>query len=142
MIKQALFVDTSGWANYLIKTEPFYTETSQLFNQCFKNKTELVTSNYVLAELIALLHSPLRISKSQQIKIMDAIKTVSWVSVIHIDQATEQRAYQFWKSRPDKNWSLVDCSSFVLMQDEVITKAITSDHHFEQAGFIQLLKAR
>ena len=142
MIKQALFVDTSGWANYLIKTEPFYPETSQLFNQCFKNKTELVTSNYVLAELIALLHSPLRVSKKQQIKIMDAIKMASWVNVIHIDQATEQRVYQFWKSRSDKNWSLVDCSSFVLMQDEGITQAITSDHHFEQAGFIQLLKTQ
>lgn len=142
MINKSLFVDTSGWANYLIKTEPFYLETSQLLEQCFKNNTKLVTSNYILAELIALLHSPLRVSKAQQIKILDVIKTASWVNVIHIDKATEKRVYELWKSRPDKNWSLVDCSSFVLMQDEKITQAITSDHHFEQAGFIRLLKAQ
>ncbi len=118
MITPSLFVDTSGWANYLIKTEPFYQETSQLLERCFKNNTQLVTSNYILAELIALLHSPLRVSKSQQIKILDVIKTASWVKVIHIDEATEKRVYEFWKSRPDKNWSLVDCSSFVLMKDE------------------------
>lgn len=140
MIKQSLFVDTSGWANYLIKSEPFYVETSKLLQQCFTNKVELVTSNYILTELSSLLYSPLRVTKSQQIKILDVIKTASWVKVVHIDQAAEQRAYQLWKSRSDKNWSLIDCSSFVLMQDEGITKAITSDHHFEQAGFIQLLK--
>ena len=140
MIKPSLFVDTSGWANYLVKTEPFYAETSKLIQQCFTNKVELVTSNYILAELGALLYSPLRVTKSQQIKILDVIKTASWVKVIHIDQATDQRAYQLWKSRSDKNWSLVDCSSFVLMQEEGIKKAITSDHHFEQAGFIELLK--
>ena len=140
MIKQSLFVDTSGWANYLIKTEPFYAEATKLLQQCFHNKVELVTSNYVMAELSALLYSPLRVTKSQQIMIFDVIKTASWVKVIHIDQATEQRAYQLWKSRPDKNWSLVDCTSFVLMEDEGITKSLTSDHHFEQAGFVQLLK--
>jgi predicted nucleic acid-binding protein len=52
----------------------------------------------------------------------------------------ELRAYQLWKSRPDKNWSLVDCTSFVLMESEGITTSLTSDHHFGQAGFIQLLK--
>ncbi|WP_211299200.1 type II toxin-antitoxin system VapC family toxin [Methylovulum psychrotolerans] len=140
MTRQALFMDTSGWANYLIKTEPFHVQTSQLLQQCFMNKAGLVTSNYVLAELIALLYSPLRITKPQQIKIMETIKAAFWVKVIHIDQVKEQQAYQLWKSRPDKKWSLVDCSSFVLMQDERITAAITSDHHFEQAGFIRLLK--
>jgi len=134
-------MDTSGWANYLVKTEPFHTETSKLLQQCFIDNIELVTSNYILAELIALLYSPLRVTKPQQIKILEAIKTASWVNVIHIHRAAEQQAYQLWKSRADKNWSLVDCSSFVLMQDKKITEAITSDHHFEQAGFIRLLKA-
>jgi hypothetical protein len=38
-------------------------------------------------------------------------------------------------ARPDKEWSLTDCISFVAMNERNITDALTSDHHFEQAGF-------
>ncbi len=42
--------------------------------------------------------------------------------------------------RPDKDWSLTDCISFVVMEEHGITDALTGDHHFEQAGFRALLK--
>jgi predicted nucleic acid-binding protein len=42
--------------------------------------------------------------------------------------------------RPDKWWSLTDCISFIVMQQEGLTEALTTDHHFEQAGFKILLK--
>jgi predicted nucleic acid-binding protein len=42
--------------------------------------------------------------------------------------------------RQDKSWSLVDCSSFVVMQQRGIVEALTTDEHFEQAGFVRLLK--
>jgi len=41
--------------------------------------------------------------------------------------------------RPDKEWSLVDCSSMVVMARRGIAEAFTSDHHFEQAGFVRSL---
>ena len=40
----------------------------------------------------------------------------------------------------DKNWSVADCSSFVVMRYSNILEAFTTDHHFEQAGFVRLLK--
>jgi predicted nucleic acid-binding protein len=40
----------------------------------------------------------------------------------------------------DKSWSLTDCISFVVMRQRGITEALTGDHHFEQAGFVALLK--
>ncbi|MBA3483059.1 MAG: type II toxin-antitoxin system VapC family toxin [Pirellulales bacterium] len=42
-------------------------------------------------------------------------------------------------SRADKEWSLTDCTSFVIMQERKITDALTADHHFAQAGFTALL---
>lgn len=45
-----------------------------------------------------------------------------------------------YESRPDKDWSLTDCISFVVMQRIGISEALTADHHFEQAGFLALLK--
>lgn len=43
-------------------------------------------------------------------------------------------------SRPDKQWSLTDCISFVIMRERGLTDVLTGDHHFEQAGFKALLK--
>jgi predicted nucleic acid-binding protein len=40
----------------------------------------------------------------------------------------------------DKGWSLTDCSSFILMEQERLTAALTYDRHFTQAGFQILLR--
>ncbi len=50
------------------------------------------------------------------------------------------RGTELYDSRPDKEWSLTDCISFVVMQDREIADALTGDHHFEQAGFRALLR--
>ena len=42
--------------------------------------------------------------------------------------------------RPDKNWSMVDCISFVVMKKHRLKDALTADHHFQQAGFRALLR--
>ena len=47
---------------------------------------------------------------------------------------------QLYAQRLDKKWSLTDCISFAVMQRNSLTEALTGDHHFEQAGFVALLK--
>ena len=44
------------------------------------------------------------------------------------------------RERPDKDWSLIDCISFVVMENEGIKDALTADQHFEQAGFRALFR--
>ena len=51
-----------------------------------------------------------------------------------------QEGIDLYDQRPDKEWSLTDCISFVVMTKQGITEALTGDHHFEQAGFVALLK--
>ena len=45
-----------------------------------------------------------------------------------------------YQQRPDKDWSLTDCISFVVMEEQGLREALTADRQFEQAGFIALLK--
>jgi hypothetical protein len=60
--------------------------------------------------------------------------------MIPATQELFDRGVALYESRPDKEWSLTDCISFVVMADHGITEALTGDRHFEQAGFVALLK--
>jgi uncharacterized protein len=44
------------------------------------------------------------------------------------------------RERPDKAWSLTDCISFHVMGERGIQRALAYDEHFEQAGFVALLR--
>ncbi len=59
--------------------------------------------------------------------------------IVPLDPRLLQRGLDLFATRSDKNWSLTDCISFVVMQDEGLTEALTGDSHFEQAGFRPLL---
>ncbi|HEY3391092.1 MAG TPA: PIN domain-containing protein [Lacipirellulaceae bacterium] len=60
-------------------------------------------------------------------------------TVIPADQTLFDKGLDLFQARPDKEWSLTDCISFVVMQEQGLTKALTADHHFKQAGYILLL---
>jgi len=135
-----IFIDTSGWANLFIATESYHDQAKQWFSQSRQQHDQLITSNYVITELVALFHSPLRVPRSQLFQYIEAITTASYTNVIHIDSTIHDEAWQLLKNRSDKNWSLVDATSFVIMKKWKLSEALTTDHHFEQAGFIKILQ--
>jgi predicted nucleic acid-binding protein len=51
-----------------------------------------------------------------------------------------RRGLALFAKRPDKDWSLVDCISFVVMRQRRLSDALTLHHHFEQAGFSVLFQ--
>jgi predicted nucleic acid-binding protein len=135
-----MFADTSDWASAVDRTQTYHTLAGSLIRQAKEAGETIVTTNYVLAELASLLTSPLRIPRAQQIPFLSGLRAASWVEIVHIDAVLDAAAWRLWQSRPDKEWSLIDCSSFVVMRNRGLTEAFTTDHHFEQAGFIRLLK--
>jgi predicted nucleic acid-binding protein len=136
-----VFIDTAGWANLFVKTEPYHPQALRIFDQLEREDATLITTNYVLAELIALFHRPLRVPRPVLFHYIDTLKTTPYVHVVYVDQTLDTAGWDLLKARPDKTWSLVDAVSFALMQRRNITTALTTDHHFEQAGFVPLLKS-
>jgi predicted nucleic acid-binding protein len=61
------------------------------------------------------------------------------VTVVSVDHTLFERGLHLYENRLDKQWSLVDCVSFVVMADSNIEIAVTTDHHYEQAGFKRLV---
>jgi uncharacterized protein len=134
------FVDTSGWAELADRTLLFHIPAVAAFDKVWNQGGRLITTNLILIELTALLTSPLRMPKARQIRLVRDLQADSSVEIVFVDAMLESAAWSLWRTRPDKEWSLVDCASFVVMQQRRLTEALSTDHHFEQAGFVRLLK--
>lgn len=99
---------------------------------------ELVTTEWIPAEFAdALAESGSRRLVPQFIRDLEAD---SKVRIIRASTELFRRGLQLYGERPDKEWSLTDCISFVVMKDEGVQDVLTGDKHFEQAGFMLLLK--
>ena len=138
----SLFADTSGLGNLIDPTQPHHALAAEIYRTARQQNRRVVTTNYILTELVALLTSPLRIPRSLVIEFIDGLVASPFIEIVHIDPTLNEQAWRLLKSRPDKEWSLVDCASFVVMQQHGLTDAFTTDHHFEQAGYMRLLKPR
>lgn len=133
-----LFIDTSGWAYYLDRQDALHQLIVMLVKQAVLERRRLVTTNYIFTELVALLSSRYHLPRQQVIAVVNAIKRDASVWVVYIGREIDDEAWRLLESRLDKQWSLVDASSFVVMKRFGITEALTTDHHFSQAGFIRV----
>ena len=135
-----LFCDTSGWGNLVDPTQPYHDLATNLYRSARDNHQGVITTNYVITELVALFTSPLRIPRSTTIAFIETLESSPHIEVIHIDRSLDQESWVLLANRQDKVWSLVDCSSVTVMRQRNIVEALTTDHNFEQAGFSRLLK--
>lgn len=99
---------------------------------------QFVTTGWVLTELADGLSSPRH--RKLFIDLLGDLSSRQDVRVIPCSENLFKRGVDLYSQRSDKDWSLTDCISFVVMQEHNITEALTGDHHFEQAGFIALMK--
>ena len=99
---------------------------------------EFVTTEWVLTEVADAAASPaLRQGFKEFFQLLENDEKVEIIPASH---ERFRSGLKLYFERPDKEWSLTDCISFVVMQESDITDALTGDHHFEQAGFVALLK--
>jgi predicted nucleic acid-binding protein len=85
------------------------------------------------------IHFPNQIKVRFQILYNIVLKSPK-IHVVNTDEGLLRQALDLFKYT-DKDWSLTDCISFVVMKREGIDIAYSSDHHFEQAGFHNILKS-
>lgn len=101
--------------------------------------TEMVTTEFILVELGATFSQPE--DRADFLAIDRMVRTRP--DVVLVPAATEllQRGRDLFAARGDKAWSLTDCISFIVMADHSITDALTTDHHFAQAGYRVLISS-
>lgn len=132
-----VFVDTAAWIALINIDDDFHEQAQQVKNQLKKDRAQLITSDFILLEVADGLASPS--IRFQTIHFINRLKEVQGLFILPINQILFNRGWKLYSQRLDKEWGLTDCISFGIMQELGITKAFTSDKHFEQAGFIRLL---
>lgn len=93
----------------------------------------------VLWELLNAMAAPE--GRRQAVKVYRMAHRDPLLRVVSFEGHIKSQALWLYESRSDKSWSLTDCFSFALMHEQGLTQALTTDHHFEQAGFQALLLA-
>jgi predicted nucleic acid-binding protein len=74
------------------------------------------------------------------VQLLGALEADPLVEIIPLSETLYLQALQLYRERQDKEWGLVDCISFIVMTERNLTEALTTDEHFQQAGFHTLLK--
>lgn len=100
--------------------------------------TGVTTTTAVLLEVADAMSAPaLRVGCAHFVQ---GLIESSGTAIYPLNADLLNRGLALYRERPDKGWSLTDCVSFIVMADEGLTEALTGDRHFEQAGFVALLK--
>ena len=132
---KAVFADTFY---YLALLSPRDSAHAQAVSITRRLRSRLVTTAWVLTEVGDAMSLP----KDRELfmALLDGLNGNPKVTIVPAGQGLFDRGVEFFRKRPDKEWTLTDCISFVVMADEELTDALTGDHHFKQAGFKALLK--
>jgi predicted nucleic acid-binding protein len=132
-----VFVDTSAWIALLNTDDVWHKKALQVRLDLRRKNYNFVTSKFILLEVGDALCSPF--TRQNTAIFINNLVQVKSTRVISLSDDLLTSGLALYQSRPDKDWGLTDCISFVIMQRENITEVFSTDKHFEQAGFIRLL---
>jgi len=130
-----MLLDTSGLYCFLDAGDARHREAVSLLDSASSRETH----NYVLAELIALC-GVRGINRRVTLEFVGELMNAPDLVVGWVDEGLHRSALELLRQRPDKSYSLCDAVSFLLMRRRGITDALTTDRHFEQEGFVRLLR--
>jgi len=100
-------------------------------------KGNVVTCAWILTEVGDALADPSH--RESFIKLIESLRSDPQTVIVSPQEAHFNAGCLLYASRCDKDWSLTDCISFVIMKELGISTALTGDRHFQQAGFVALL---
>lgn len=132
-----IFVDTSGFYAILAERDPHHAEAIAILDRARRSRGKFLTTDYVLDETATLL-------KSRKLRRLvgpwlDQLQTSSACHIAWMDSDRFAATARYFQKHDDKEWSFTDCFSFVQMRERKLKRALTTDHHFRQAGFEILL---
>lgn len=129
------FGDSFYFLALMSRNDRAHAKAERLATECDK----LLTTAWVLTEVADGMAAPVSRRAAFE-RLLLVLRSDDNVTIVPASQALFDRGVALYVHRPDKEWSLTDCTSFVVMRERGLREALTEDHHFEQAGFVALMK--
>ena len=136
-MNKQIYLDTSGVYSLLAKQDVNNKKTVAILKKCRIDKVTFVISDYIIDELFTLLSA-----KGLRHLCEDVSKLLNQTKVVKIEFVNEEifnNAKDYFLKHKDKKYSFTDCVSFIQMKSLNLIEVLSSDKHFDQAGFKALL---
>lgn len=124
-----IFVDTSAWYAMIDKNDRDHTAAVTKIQILDR---PLVTSNYILDEILTLLKS--KLGSTLAVPFGQKLWDQEMSALIRITEEDEERAWGIFRHYNDKGFSFTDCTSFALMERLDMNTVFAFDDHFLQYG--------
>lgn len=128
-----LFLDTSAFFAVASRRDANHGAASALMRTLATQRRTLITTNFVVAELHALLLS--RLDRQIAARTLAEIDSSQLTRIIRVSADDERRAREIVFGYADNDFSLTDATSFAVMERFGIVEAFASDDHFAQFGW-------
>jgi len=138
LIMNEVFLDTSYVIALSSAKDSFHQKSLETAEKIQAEQSKLITSRAVMLEIGNAL-SDIRY-KPAAVKLLNALETDPDVGIVELTESLYLQGFSLFRERQDKGWGLVDCISFVIMRERKIIEALTTDRHFQQAGFRAVLR--
>ncbi|HEY2158786.1 MAG TPA: PIN domain-containing protein [Isosphaeraceae bacterium] len=132
------FVDAAYAIALASHSDQLHDRAVAMAERLESDQTLLVTTRAVLLEIGNALSK--RRHRAAAVQLLAALEADPSVEIVALSPELYAKAFDLYRGRPDKEWGLIDCISFVVMEARGITEALTADEHFEQAGFRAMLR--
>ena len=133
----AYFADTAFWVALAHKSDQHHARASAWSRYLIQQDAFILTTEAVLWEWMnALASAGTRRTTAEGYRRCHQDPSIE---VVPFSPDTIAAAVSFYEGRGDKDWSLTDCLSFLVMEQRRIPRALTTDRHFQQAGFEAVL---
>jgi predicted nucleic acid-binding protein len=136
MKARTFFLDSSFIYALLNRNDQYHRQAVAVTRN-FTRNDRFVLTDAIILEACSLLSS-LR-ARASIISFLESIAGSEYYTTLHTGEDLFHQAYGYFVQHDDKEWSLVDCISFIVMRERNIPLALTADHHFDQAGFTAVL---
>ena len=135
-----------------MKADRFFLDTAYVLallnpNDIYHKQAKVLLPSMHLAQeiwiteavLIEIGNALARSNRSAAVAFINGCYITPNTNVVSMDSLLLQRAIELYNNREDKEWGMTDCISFIVMEDHGLIEALTTDDHFQQAGFRALL---
>jgi predicted nucleic acid-binding protein len=137
MASHEIFVDTSGLYALIERKDSHHLAARKAVEKLVRVGRALVVTDYIVTETLNLANA--RSGAHVAIRVMDLLEQSAGIRIEWVGSTRFDATKAFFRKHSDHGYSFTDCTSFLVMRELHLTKALTSDGHFAEAGFEALL---